>query len=367
MKILIITPHLNIGGVPRYVLNLSTGLKRAGHSVMVASAGGVWERELAVCDVPLIKVPLDTKSILSPKLLRAAIQLREFVRTKEIDIVHANTRVGQMTAFLLQRLSGVSYVSTYHGYYRAHALRRLFPLTGARAIAISEEIRRHAVQDLGVAADAISTVYNGIDVSNSTPMIGQEQARKELSIAGDPVIGIVARLSTEKNHELLFAAFALLLARYQKARLVVFGQGRCETRLRERVGDMGIASSVTFITSGDLDAVYASLDLAVLPSRQEGFGLTIIEAQWRGVPVVGSPAGGIAEVIENDVTGFVLNDFDETELCDKITLLLEDRILRERFVAAARLRISERFSLETMAAGTCQVYMQALKKGNDAG
>ena len=95
MNILIITTHLNIGGISRYVINLAKGLARGSDTVFVASSGGQWQKELSIDNITHLKIPINTKSILSFKVLKSFFILSEFLKEQKIDIIHANTRVTQ--------------------------------------------------------------------------------------------------------------------------------------------------------------------------------------------------------------------------------------------------------------------------------
>ena len=125
MNILIVTSHLNKGGIPKYVLSLAKGLSRKNR-VIVASWGGEWMPKLAKYGCEFVRIPLNTKSVLSPKICESFSLLKPFLQDVNVDVVHANTRVSQFLAFLIWKFLKVPYVATFHGYYRPHIFRKIF-------------------------------------------------------------------------------------------------------------------------------------------------------------------------------------------------------------------------------------------------
>lgn len=361
MNVLIITPHLRIGGVPRYVLNLAKGLSSQEHNVSVASSGGEWESQITENGSDFIRIPLNTKSILSFKIWRCFFMLSKVVKEQQIDVIHANTRVGQVLAWLLSKTCHVPFVSTYHGYYKAHFFRRLIRFDGIKAISISNEIKKHIVDDLKISSEKISVVHNGIDIAEYNKGISKSILRDRYNISGEPLVGIVARISPEKNHVFLIDAFMLFLKKYPKATLLIFGTGRQEEVLHSYVKEIKIEESVKFIRTGDVKEIFSLLDVSILPSLQEGFGFSIIEAQALGIPVIGSNIGGIKEVIDDNISGLIFERFDPGLLCEKIELLTKDTELRNRLISTAFEYLDEKFSLSKMTEGTVRVYKEALK------
>lgn len=360
MNILLICPHLNVGGVPRYVLNLAKGISASGNSVTVASYGGQWEEELNDAGIRLLKIPLNTKSILSRKIYLSLKCIKNYAKTNQIDVVHANTRVAQFLALLIKRSLKIPYVSTYHGYYKAHFFRRIFKFEGDGVISISNEIKKHIINDLKISENKISVVYNGIDHLQYPVATNKAELLKKYRIEGSPIIGIVARLVVEKNHQLLIKAFKKVLESKENAKLVIFGKGRQKENLQNLTLELGLEDKVIFIEEGSVKEIFSTFDISILPSTHEGFGFTIIEAQALKIPVIGSAIGGIQEVIDNKKTGLTFNRFDESLLCDKILSLLNNDTERKTMITNAYAVVKTKFSLDKMSADTLSVYKKIM-------
>ena len=104
----------------------------------------------------------------------------------------------------------------------------------------------------------------------------------------------------------------------------------------------------------------APLDIFVMPSRQEGLGLSILEAQACGVPVVGSKVGGIISLIEDGKTGLLFESQNPQALADAILKLLTDKAMAQEITINARRQIEERFSQKHMVEKTLDVYKSVM-------
>ena len=227
MNILLLTNHLNIGGITRYVLNLSYGLKKQGNRVFVGSLPGWGEQFLRKNNISFLRLPLKTKSILSPRLIFAYFILKRFIQKEDITLIHAQTRITQFLAFFLSKRLNIPYISTFHGFYRAHFMRRSFPCLGDLTIAISQAVGRHLIEDFNLNKENLRVIYNSVSPELSYPI-----DKDYSSLKGSPTLGIIARLSKEKGHLVLFSAFRRLIKDYPRARLLVIGTGKIEEELK---------------------------------------------------------------------------------------------------------------------------------------
>jgi len=365
LKILLITSHLNTGGITQYVLSLSVGLIRKGHQVTVASSGGDWEEKFRREGISLLQIPLKTKSVISLQTLRSALFLKRFLKENPVDIIHGNNRVSQFTAFLCWKLTGIPYVSTFHGFYKKHLGRKLVKCDGIRSIAITQAVADHIQEDFKISSRNTRVVYNGTDMDQLPVSLSKEDVRKKYKINGTPVMGIIARLTHEKNHKLAIGAFARLMSDFPQAILVLAGRGRLESQLRAMVKRKGLTNNVIFLHTEKIGEILSVLDVCIHPATSEGFGIAIIEAQAIGIPVVASYLGGMKEIIEDGSSGLLLKDAsDETELYEKLRTLLSDEPLRQKIIKNAKQRASELFSVDKMTEGTLEVYKEVLSPTN---
>jgi glycosyltransferase involved in cell wall biosynthesis len=365
MNILILTNHLNYGGVSVYAYQLASLLVcKYGEKVFIASRGGDLEAELNNDGIRHIRLPLTTKCEVSPKVFVSALKLAGVVRREKIDVIHANTRVTQVLAALVSAWTRKPMVTTCHGYFKRRLGRVLMPCWGRRVIAISDQVRDHLAYDFDVPTDKIDLVYNGIDPERFVPCTAAESAAQKQAWgieADKKVVGHIGRLSSVKGQKYMVLAADVLRARHPELRWVIVGDGKEGASLRRLMADKKLDDIVRLCPSaGNTSRALAAMDVFVMPSLQEGLGISILEAQAQGVPVVASRVGGIPTVIEDGVTGLLVSSGDPPAIAAAVGRLLEDHSLAQAIAARAKKRVAEAFTLDSMTQKTRAVYHSVL-------
>ncbi len=363
MNVLILTKHLNVGGITSYALTLGRGLKLKGHSVYIASSGGEMLSEFIKSGMVYIPIPIDTKSELSPRILKSLMRLAPYIREKHVNIIHANTRVTQVLAFWLNISTGVAYVSTCHGFFRPHFFRKVFHFWGKKVIAISDEVKKHLIHDLRTKEKNIEVVYNGVNITRYQILDTRYkiEARKEMGLKDGPVVGIIARLSDVKGHKYLIQAFKDILKDIPAAQLLIIGEGKMKDELEGLIKELNLENSVYLIPSvTNMQKALSVMDVFVMPSLQEGLGLSLMEAMAEGLAVVASDAGGIRNLIKDGFNGRLVAPKDVAGLARAIKELLNDKDKSAIYGANARKFIADNFSQTKMIDQTERVYKECL-------
>jgi glycosyltransferase involved in cell wall biosynthesis len=282
--------------------------------------------------------------------------LRQLVRSRRIDIVHAHDYKTDLLALLLARAEGVTALATAHGwtghaprerrlYYPADRwLLRRFP----RVIAVSEEIRATLIA-AGSRPERVVTVLNGIDPARftRTPGLGGG-VRAELGLAPDAiVIGSVGRLEPQKRYDVLLRAFVRVHERLPMARLIIVGDGSQRAALDSLVHSLGLeASCILTGHRNDIVESLHALDLFVQSSDYEGTPNAVLEAMAVETPVVATTAGGTAQLIDDGVHGRLVVPGDPERLASAIVAALADPEALADWARAARRRIETELSFE---------------------
>ncbi len=363
MNILLLANHFNVGGITSYILNLSRGLKLSGDNVYVASSGGEMVPRLSEGAIEHIRVPLNTKCEISPKIWVSWRRLKAMIREKDISVIHANTRVTQVLAWLLSRSTGRPYLSTCHGFFRPRLLRRIFPFWGRKVIAISREVEGHLKNDFALKAADVHLVYHGIDTVRFGDLSGfaTPESRESLGIGQGQTVSIIARLSDVKGHRYLLEAFADVIKEFPGAKLIIAGEGKTGPELRALAKELFIAPQVLFMPSAtDTRRILGVSDVFVMPSINEGLGLGVMEAMASGVAVVASDVGGLRSLVKDRVTGLLVKPADPVSISQAIRELLRDGFLRKKLGSAAQEFIKDNFSLNKMVDQTREVYQECL-------
>ncbi len=363
MNILFLTNHLNIGGITSYVLSLGRGLKQRGDNVYIASSGGQLDSRFIQEGIHFIHIPIRTKSEISPKILFSFNKLRPLIREKNIDILHANTRVTSVLAAWLSRASGIPYILTCHGFFKPKLWRRIFPLWGKLTIAISAKVREHLIGDFHLRVEKIRLIYNGVDLEKIKiyPQEEKLRIRQEIGLRGSPCVGIVARLSDIKGHQYLIEAMSYVIRELPNAQLLIVGDGREKNNLQKKVIELGIQKNTVFIPSvEDTQTVLHAIEIFVMPSLQEGLGLSIMEAMAQGLAVIASDIGGIRDLIQDGVNGRLVRPKDVQALYKAILELLKNKDKARLLGRNAARTIEDNFSLKKMVSQTKKAYQECL-------
>jgi glycosyltransferase involved in cell wall biosynthesis len=359
MNILFLTTHLNTGGITSYLVTLAKGLRKKGHGVFIASSGGDMVETFLGRGVVHLCLNIRTKSELDPKIYLALGPLSRFIKKNSIDVIHSQTRVTQVMGCFLSKMTGRPFISTCHGFFRPRIFRRMFPCWGKMVIAISPQVAEHLRKDFGVPQKNIVLISNGIDVEDFPLISAQEKMRRRerLNLPPGPVIGIIARLSDVKGHDVLLDAMPLVLKKIVNARLLIVGEGKMEEEIKKKIAAFGLSQNVfLYPTVNRTSEFLAMFDIFVMPSLQEGLGLSVMEAQAAALPVVASRVGGIPSLIEHGRTGLLVEPRDSAGLASALIQLLGNPPWAGQMGLRAREFIEHKFSAREMVEKTIYLY-----------
>lgn len=229
-----------------------------------------------------------------------------------------------------------------------------------RVIAISEAGKRDIAETLGIPESRIDVTHLGIRADGVAPAVAGPELRERLGLGEGHVVLCVAQKRSHKNLLGLVRAFAKLP--HEQARLVLPGSPTpYEEVLRAEADRLGVAGRVVFpewLERDELEGLYRLASCFVLPSFEEGFGLPILEAMARDVPVATSNVSSMPEVGGDAALYFDPHSPDE--IADRIARLLDDPELRERQRGAGRARVTH-FTWRRTAEATLDVYRRALE------
>jgi glycosyltransferase involved in cell wall biosynthesis len=353
--VMLLIQHLGPGGSERQMFEIAANLDRARFTphVCCLRTDGFMDRRLAERGVPVLRLPL--QSFLSAEALGAAWELGRYLRRNRIRIAHAFDNPMACFGVPVARAAGVPVVlSSQRGHRDIWNLsrRRWLRLSDrlAHGIVVNcEFVARHLREDEGVPANHIYICYNGID-----GVVFKPRARGG---PGRSVIGVVAVLRPEKGLETLIEAFAEVRRVRRDARLIITGGGPELGRLEARARELGLGDSCCFEpATSDVPGALAALDIFVLPSRNEAFSNSLMEAMAAGLCVIGSNVGGNPELITDGLTGLLFEVGDAAGLARQILRVLDDDALRARLGEAASRHVREDLSIEASVGRMQEIY-----------
>jgi glycosyltransferase involved in cell wall biosynthesis len=367
MNIMLLTTHINVGGIGVYTVNLARYLKKEGHNVTVVSGGGELESELLREGVDHRYVDIRTKCEVSPRVFRALPSVLEIIRAENVDLIHAQTRVAQVISALLEKFRGVPYVTTCHGFFQHRRLsRRLFPCWGRRTVAISKSVERHLIEDLKAEPGRVKQIYNGVELERFSS-IGEEKDYLFMESIGlfpeDLIVGGVGRLSPVKGYKYLIRGFSRIASGDASVKLLLVGEGPEEPLLREEVTRNGVQDQVLFFPGGgELEKFLSIMDVFCLPSLHEGLGLSVMEAMAAGRCCIASDVGGISELIQHEEEGLLFPKASPEAVSESLERVLYDRQLAQRLASKARKKALREFSIKDSVKKTIALYEEVLKE-----
>lgn len=339
-RLLLLNTDLEIGGTPTVVRELAIRLRDAkAAQVEVACLGRRGPVADEIADAGINVTPLDARGPTDLPVLRRLIR---HISDREIDtvlsfLVHANAMAAAASLWL-HDVRFFQSIQTTQPRPRWHwPVQGLAQSAARRIIVPSESAAKVAREWAHIPAEKIVVIPNAIDV-NEIPF-------REDSRVGTATIGFIGRLDPVKRIPDLIDA----MRRLDGVRCLIFGEGHQRAELEKQIAELGLRDRVILRgpTKGPAEAL-AQIDLLVLPSEAEGFGLVLIEAMAAGVPVVATNAPGIRDVVRDGQTGLLVPVGAPDHLASAIARLLDDAALRKRLVDAARSDVISRFSWDSI-------------------
>ncbi len=227
-------------------------------------------------------------------------------------------------------------------------------------IGVARPHGEHLIQNERFPAQKVFVIPNGIDVERFRPRPEQRGLLREaLGVAPlTPLVGIVAALRPEKNHELFLRAAALVRAEHPETHFVIVGDGPERPRIEQWIDELQLRGCVHLLgTRSDTPQILAAWDAFALTSHNEANPVSILEALACEVPVVATRVGSIADTVKPGETGFLAAPGDAHEIAAHLSRLLADRKLAARLGAEGRQRVVAQASLDSMVRG----YMELIE------
>jgi glycosyltransferase involved in cell wall biosynthesis len=347
-----ILSSFGIGGQERVALDLASGQLASGYDVSAVSLTPAPDGPLAVefraRGVGVHRVPRP-RPVLDPMVV---LRLTRWLRAHRVDLVHTHNPMALVYGAPAAWLAGAAVVHTKHGKNapgtRALLLRRVAARFVDVFVAVSRETAEAARAGKEVHENRLRIIQNGIELDQFAPdPAARSRVRAELGIAPEAwVVGTVGRLAPEKNQQLLLRAVAPLLG--DGVRVVIAGDGPLLRPLRDLAEELGVERFVHLLGARrDVAAVLNALDVFVLTSTTEGLPLVIPEAMAVGLPIIATAVGGVPGVVEDQVTGFLVDSEDELGLRARVGRLRSDPGMCNALALRARIA-SHRFAAATM-------------------
>ena len=364
-----------ISGAEAHLLALLPGLRERGvdaRLIMLVEPDKPMDDMLQraeACGIPTSRLSIGRD--IDP---RALWKLRRAIRGIKPDLLHTHLVHADLYGYLAGRAAGASLViSSRHNddpFRYRDRWRRIHRWLWRRVdagIAISHAIKNFAVEIEDAPAEKITVVHYGDDSlwqSDSDIREARERLRTELGLPPDArILGMVCRLVEQKGIPYALDATRRVQDSCKNTHLVIAGDGEKAVELRRLAKALGIAERAHWLGwREDAADLMAGFDILLMPSLWEGFGLVLLEAMSRRVPVIASRVSAIPEIVVHGETGILIEPRDVEGMAAAITRLLSDRTLRMHMGLLAAARVEEHFSRQRMVDNTLKVYRELLNR-----
>jgi glycosyltransferase involved in cell wall biosynthesis len=378
--------RLNMGGPALHVSYLSAGLRERGYeTILVAGTVGQGEQSMAYVaeqqGVQVVTIPHLHRDISPVRDLLATWRLARMMRVERPTILHTHTAkagaVGRAAALLAGRSRPPIIVHTFHGHVLRgyfgrfwtgffRQLEKLLARITDALVAVSPEVRDELVA-LGVAPESKFRVIR-LGIELDTRVSSDRKARAETRrVMGIPderfVVGWIGRMTAVKRTDVVLNAFRALRDEGVDAVLCMVGDGPDRVAVEELAGELGIVRHCLFPGyQEEVGPFFAAFDVFVLPSGNEGTPVTAIEALASGCPVVATSVGGVPDVVDDGVDGFLVEPGTVDGLASRLGELARDTELRTRMGAAGRERMQTRYSVDRLIDDMDRLYRELLER-----
>ncbi len=272
MNILMTLMGLDIGGAETHVAELSKELKRRGHNVIIASNGGVYEKELSDFGIKLYKVPLQNKK--PNNLITSVSMLKRIIIDEKIDIVHSHARIPSFLIGKIRKSLKFPFVTTAHWVFTTKYGLKYITNWGQKTLAVSEDIKKYLMDNYKIPEKDITVTVNGIDTEKFAKNNACAEIKKEFSVNdNDKIIVYVSRLDADRSlvaHQLIEAVNTLSSV-IEGLKCIIVGDGNDFDSVKAEADSVNESLGRNVISLAgartDVDKIISLCDLFVGVSR----------------------------------------------------------------------------------------------------
>lgn len=373
LQVAYVRSSLHVGsGLVNHIMEIAERVKLAGNDVAIISR----ESQIKSKNIPIYELRFAGDGI--PLFRNLIFPSKSLSLLKTFDLIHTQYHPGIFAGNAASIFWRKPHVFTYHGFAPIKAwrnykqkLKMIDHRLGAfsslhmniqKIITVSYFLKKELMKRYFVREDQIQVIYNGVDIERFNPNLSGNCIRKYYRLGNRPVVLYFGRLAPYKGVQFLIEAASKVLKELPETKFLIGGAIRYDiadlNRLIKKVKHSVVFTG--YVAAQDVPSLYAACDVFCYPSLWEGFGLTPVEAQACGKPVVAFNTCALPEVVKNGHTGLLAEPRNVEALAEALIFLLKEESQRVRMGLTARERVTKLFSWDKAAQKTLQVYYEAL-------
>lgn len=360
LKIMYLLFSFTVGGTEKLVTDICNEMSRIGHEVYLYIVNHYYSEDMLKGLSDDVKIQLQNRIPGQESIVKTILRIECFVKEQHIEIIHCNSldspELLALTRLLQPKIKVVYTIHDVRQWSQLNKLRSVYRnILCQRIIAISESVKQDIIFS-GARASKVSVVYNAIDLSKFRPQEGKKHH--------DYIrIGNVARIVPDKKgQDILIKAVAMVREKYPQICCIFAGDAdkshqKSLEELKDAAIKLGVDDCVKFIGEiTDVPEFLRTLDIFVLPSRFEGFGLSLVEAMAMRIPCIASNLNGPAEIIGNEERGLLFPSGDADALAKKLVYAIEHEAEMAKIAEIATNYVTEHFDIRNMCKELVRLY-----------
>ena len=350
----------SFSGQVNRALCVALGCRKKGADIsFVCQPGSIISKKAKDAGIDVIELKMNGKGFYA-----SIFKLAGYLKKENVDIIHAHgARDHLMACIAACLIRNIKIIRTKHNMVPLKSgffSRIIYVFFTSRLIAVSNAVKNVLIND-GISPDHIDVVYSGIDFEQFKPMKKSEKIIKEFQLdKNDIVAGTVCRLHESKGIKTFLKAAQKVCSLNPAVKFILAGNGaekwentKICTNLKNRIIFTGFRT--------DIPEILSVMDIFILPTLREAFGLSLVEAMSVEKAVIASDVGGIAEIAGRDKTcGILIPPENMGKMADAILELVNEPEKRELMGKAARKRVVARLSVDNMIDGVFKIYTSLL-------
>lgn len=357
MKILFFTDTLDVGGKERRLTELIKALilNKEIEFELVVMSNDIHYKEILDLDIKIHYITRKTKHDIS-----VFYRFFKLCRSYRPDIVHC---WDSMTAIYLVPACKLLKIKLINGMVADSPVRQnisnKYYLRARLTFPFSDVIIGNSKAGLRAykAPDKKSIViYNGFAFSRTNNLISSDHIRNEIGVDSGYLVGMVASFSEKKDFPTYYRAAQILLKNRRDITFLAIGNRTDSDESRNLISDQLIGNFRLMGRKSKPESFINAMDICLLSTFTEGISNSIMEYMALGKPVIATDGGGTKEIVQDGVTGYLVDQSDPGQIASKIEILLNDAGLRMEMGAKGRKRVSELFSIEKMTGKYVDLY-----------
>lgn len=364
MKVLHIIGGGDVGGAKVHVLSLVKELTYSIDVTLLSLRPGAFADEARAMGI-------NVEVIKSSNVILDISNVIKYVKNNHFDIIHSHGSKANIFAYAIKKACGVPVVTTIHSDYKLDYLQSLSKRMTIGLInsvilrrldyyIVVTSAFRKMLTDRGFKDNQIYTILNGIDFNKPLKNYSKEEFSSKYNISlneNDILVGIAARLTPVKGIGTLLEAARVVVKNNPNVKFLIGGEGEDFKSLKSQSAQFGLENNVFFL--GWLDDPYelmSIIDISVLTSISEGFPYSILEGARFSKATISSRVGGIPDLIESSVNGYLFEPLDFNKLAQQLLELALNKDKREEFGDKIYHKAYENFSLSAMSKTQLEIY-----------